>query len=794
MSGGVARPRLLLLVVVAAAALAADADTNTTSELDFDETEPPTSEETTPSTASTPSSTTPKPPQLLLTRRLSNETLEAGKILTLRCDVSYSAHPRPKFQWSKNGSPLKNGNGVEIRRNTTNFVTYSILKIKSVAVHDQGFYKCKAVAGRQTVSSTGVILIEEREAPLEPHFISNGPKNDTPIFVEPTPIPALCQPYVGIACDKFLQNQSVYIPYPSTQALQEQKLVRAFSVISFSNEISTSCQRYAKPSLCFSTFPICQTPEVTNANFLQYLEKLETSKNNYARKSLDTLDENSSPKIYFENIPPRGLPSHFNPSVSPSFESNVTPELELTDSLHHNKIKKKLESEIELFIDSKTKAIKTEFHPRYTRQLNKLDDFRISRSDIPLRRVCREDCEILENELCQKEYAIAKRHPEIGQQLTLEECINLPLEAPDCLEIGIERFVGSGDTCYWETGSHYRGVINVASSGLPCMKWGHQFIYKIPANPELAGGHNYCRNPGGTEVQPWCYVEKDSQINKQYCDVPKCSKKIWIYIISIIAGAVIIFTLCIIYICLRHQNSKNNTAAIRNINLPNADKNIYGNSRLNSPIELTDLLNGQNSLGNSSGSRTNRILRVPHYSLSQIKFVEELGEGAFGKVYKGELNRGSDTIFVAVKALKENASPKTQSDFRREIELISELRHENIVCILGVVLREEPLCMLFEFMAKGDLHEFLVSKAPPQGTGLTSPQFLSIAHHIAAGMEYLAAHHYVHRDLAARNCLVADNLIVKISDFGLSRDIYSSDYYRVRYHPLNRGLYMIFRR
>lgn len=141
--------------------------------------------------------------------------------------------------------------------------------------------------------------------------------------------------------------------------------------------------------------------------------------------------------------------------------------------------------------------------------------------------------------------------------------------------------------------------------------------------------------------------------------------------------------------------------------------------------------------------------------------------------------------------MKENASAKTQADFKREIDLISDLKHDNIVCILGVVLKEEPLCMLFEYMTQGDLHEFLIANSPNETSKISTSsssssntlsqlQFLHISLQICDGMEYLASHHYVHRDLAARNCLVGENLTVQISDFGLSRDIYSSDYYRVQ--------------
>lgn len=69
-----------------------------------------------------------------------------------------------------------------------------------------------------------------------------------------------CEMYVGKTCAQFVGNQSVYIIYPMTQKMLEEKLMKTFQVINFSNELSSNCEGYAKPSLCYSAFPICRDP------------------------------------------------------------------------------------------------------------------------------------------------------------------------------------------------------------------------------------------------------------------------------------------------------------------------------------------------------------------------------------------------------------------------------------------------------------------------------------------------------------------------------------------------------
>ncbi|XP_068713931.1 angiopoietin-1 receptor-like isoform X2 [Montipora foliosa] len=135
-----------------------------------------------------------------------------------------------------------------------------------------------------------------------------------------------------------------------------------------------------------------------------------------------------------------------------------------------------------------------------------------------------------------------------------------------------------------------------------------------------------------------------------------------------------------------------------------------------------------------------------------INLMDELGSGAFGVVYRGEIIREKDDATpCAVKAVKGN---------------------------LLVVLEIAENGSLLDFLKKSrNGNENCEGEGIKRG-GLTEDMKLRIATDVAKGMAYLASHRCIHRDLAARNVLLGENYVAKVADYGMARDVYESLMYK----------------
>ncbi|XP_072227559.1 tyrosine-protein kinase Fer isoform X4 [Leuresthes tenuis] len=151
---------------------------------------------------------------------------------------------------------------------------------------------------------------------------------------------------------------------------------------------------------------------------------------------------------------------------------------------------------------------------------------------------------------------------------------------------------------------------------------------------------------------------------------------------------------------------------------------------------------------------------------------ELLGKGNFGEVFKGTLQR--DKMSVAVKTCKEDLPPELKIRFLAEARILKQYDHPNIVKLIGVCTQRQPIYIVMELVPGGDFLSFLRKKKEE----LKTKQLVRFAVDAAAGMAYLESKNCIHRDLAARNCLVGEHSVLKISDFGMSRQeddgVYSS--------------------
>ncbi|XP_031434447.2 tyrosine-protein kinase Mer [Clupea harengus] len=171
---------------------------------------------------------------------------------------------------------------------------------------------------------------------------------------------------------------------------------------------------------------------------------------------------------------------------------------------------------------------------------------------------------------------------------------------------------------------------------------------------------------------------------------------------------------------------------------------------------------------------------------SLLSIGKILGEGEFGSVVEGHLKKPDGTSEkVAVKTMKlDNFSQREIEEFLNEAACMKDFHHPNVIRLMGVCLEvgsghfPKPMVIL-PFMKYGDLHSFLLlSRMGDSPLYLPTQTLVKFMIDIALGMEYLSSRNFLHRDLAARNCMLRDDMTVCVADFGLSKKIYSGDYYR----------------
>ncbi|XP_041650180.1 uncharacterized protein lmtk3 [Cheilinus undulatus] len=165
-----------------------------------------------------------------------------------------------------------------------------------------------------------------------------------------------------------------------------------------------------------------------------------------------------------------------------------------------------------------------------------------------------------------------------------------------------------------------------------------------------------------------------------------------------------------------------------------------------------------------------------------LNYLQEIGNGWFGKVILAEVLCDCSSSQAVVKELRVSASPLEQRKFLAESEPYRSLKHPNILQCLGQCSESIPFLLVMEFCQLGDLKRYLRAQRKSDGMtpDLPTRDLLTLqrmAFEITSGLLHLHENNYIHSDLALRNCLLTSDLTVRIGDYGLSHNHYKEDYY-----------------
>ncbi|GJT33064.1 receptor-like protein kinase FERONIA [Tanacetum coccineum] len=186
-----------------------------------------------------------------------------------------------------------------------------------------------------------------------------------------------------------------------------------------------------------------------------------------------------------------------------------------------------------------------------------------------------------------------------------------------------------------------------------------------------------------------------------------------------------------------------------------------------------DKANGEaENLTSSTSAQPSRRFTIADIQSATNNFDDELviGQGGFGKVYKGQISIEDSSHFVAIKRL-DSISNQGAAEFKAEIEMLSKLRHCNLVSLIGYCDDNRELILVYVYVPHGTLYDHLHKVT---ATALSWIQRLKIAIGAGRGLDYLHAgfgtqRGVIHRDVKSSNILLDENWAAMISDFGLSK-------------------------
>lgn len=220
----------------------------------------------------------------------------------------------------------------------------------------------------------------------------------------------------------------------------------------------------------------------------------------------------------------------------------------------------------------------------------------------------------------------------------------------------------------------------------------------------------------------------------------------------------------------------------QNLPVPSSGSSGHGSSSVSSEFitanSVADAIHGDYLLPKSNANSASS-----DYSIENQR-ATILNSCASNSNYHNQDPMKETKFKVAIKMLKENASPKERSDFLQEAKHLAKFNHPNIVSLIGICLDKGATLIIMELMLGGDLIRYMQENkpAPSNQEKLIYDDLLSICLDIVNACCYLEEHEHIHRDLAARNCLVSsrkkEDRVVKLADFGLARDIYKDSYYK----------------